>query len=170
MTRSIQTVLVNQYEASLRMLGSCIELYPDQRWREPVVQITYDQVVFHTLFFTDVYLGRTLAEAKQQDFHRQHAESFANYEEIGGGLQQAHYDKPFLVEYLGHCRDKAKQVLALETEADLNAQPGFEWLKFTRLEAHLYNIRHIQHHTGALSILVHGETKASIPWAGSGWD
>ncbi|MEM8494496.1 MAG: DinB family protein [Planctomycetota bacterium] len=169
MARPIQDALIAQYEASLRMLNSCIELCPQPRWREHVVQMTYDQVVFHTLFFTDVYLGHTLDEVKQQDFHIRYAETFADYEEVGGGLQQAHYDKPFVVEYLEHCRDKAKRVLAEETEADLNAQPGFEWLKFTRLEAHLYNVRHIQHHTGALSILVHGDTKAWIPWAGSGW-
>ncbi|MEM7624030.1 MAG: DinB family protein [Planctomycetota bacterium] len=170
MSDTVQASLAAQFEAGLRMLNSCIELCPDARWHQPVVKMTYDQVVFHTLFFTDVYLGRTLDDVKRQDFHRQHIETFAEYEEIGGGLQQAHYDKPFASAYLEHCRDKATRTLAEESMEALLARPGFEWLKFSRMEAHLYNLRHIQHHAGALSILVRGDTQQGIPWAGSGWD
>jgi len=32
----------------------------------------------------------------------------------------------------------------------LNEQSGFEWYAFSRLELHLMNIRHIQHHTAEL--------------------
>lgn len=152
------------------MLRSCIDQCSDDRWQAPVAQITFDQAVFHTLFFTDVYLGRTLEEAKRQEFHLEHRETFADYEEIGGGLQQAHYDKPFSVVYLDHCRDKARRVLTSETPSDLNARPGFEWLKFSRLETHLYNLRHVQHHAGALSLCIRLDAGGGIPWAGSGWD
>lgn len=39
-------------------------------------------------------------------------------------------------------------MLAEESEADLACESGFG-RPFSRAEMHLYNIRHIQHHTGA---------------------
>ncbi len=166
----INDVLADQYAAALRMLRSCVEMCPDDRWESRVVDMTFDQVVFHTLFFTDIYLGHTLDEGKQQGFHREHAEVFGEYEEIGGGLQKAHYDKPFIYTYFDHCRDKSRRVLEAETAEDLASTPGFEWLKFSRLEAHLYNIRHVSQHLGALSILVRRDTGKGVPWVGTASD
>jgi hypothetical protein len=33
----------------------------------------------------------------------------------------------------------------------LDAASGFDWLPFNRFELHLYNMRHLQHHTGQLT-------------------
>jgi hypothetical protein len=33
---------------------------------------------------------------------------------------------------------------------DYNAPSGFSWIPLNKLELQLYNIRHIQHHTGEL--------------------
>jgi hypothetical protein len=33
---------------------------------------------------------------------------------------------------------------------DFDAPSGFFWLPFSKLELQLYNIRHVQHHTGQL--------------------
>jgi uncharacterized damage-inducible protein DinB len=32
----------------------------------------------------------------------------------------------------------------------MEEKSGFDWLPTNRMELHLYNIRHIQHHTGQL--------------------
>jgi hypothetical protein len=48
------------------------------------------------------------------------------------------------------------ETLASETRESLERESGFRWLPFSRSELHVYNIRHVQHHTGQLSAYVRG--------------
>ena len=48
--------------------------------------------------------------------------------------------------------DRVNEVVLPETEAELSADAGFEWIPFSRAELHVYNIRHIQHHAAQLSL------------------
>lgn len=57
MLDSFKTVLANQYEAALCTLNMCIDQCPDSGWDSPVANLTFSQVAFHALFFTDYYLG-----------------------------------------------------------------------------------------------------------------
>ncbi|MBM82131.1 MAG: hypothetical protein CMJ78_16305 [Planctomycetaceae bacterium] len=159
----------NQYEAALCMIGLCIKQCPDSHWSEFVASLKFCQAAFHTLFFTDVYLGQNLDELRKQQFHINHAETFGDYEEIGGGLQQALYDKAFVEAYLSHCRQKMTSVLANETDESLNTIADFDWIKFSRAELHVYNIRHIHHHAAQLSLRLRLDHGDGIPWVGTGW-
>ncbi|WP_145057765.1 hypothetical protein [Adhaeretor mobilis] len=129
------------------------------------------QVMFHTLFSTDLYLGEDVSSQREQPFHLEHASTFKGYEEIGGGLQQRTYEKPFISDYLQHCRVKAKSVIAAETARTLAQLPGFSWIKDfeTRDELHVYSIRHLQHHAAQLSLRLKLDTGKGIGWVGSGW-
>ena len=42
---------------------------------------------------------------------------------------------------------------------------GFHWLKFSRLELHVYNIRHLQHHVGQLNAALRRHQAEGIKWA-----
>ena len=108
-----------------------------------IANLKYCQVAFHALFFADTYLGPNLRSLREQPFHRENASIFSDYEELGGGVQRAVYDKSFIEAYLQHCRDKASKAIAAESAETLSIRPGFDWLKFTRAEVHVYNIRHI---------------------------
>jgi uncharacterized damage-inducible protein DinB len=66
------------------------------------------------------------------------------------------------------------ETIAAETLQSLQAPSGFEWIKFSRGELHLYNIRHLQHHAGQLSACLRRlnpslRDRNSLPWIGSGW-
>ncbi len=50
----------------------------------------------------------------------------------------------------------------------LDADSGFYWLPFNKFELQLYNIRHIQHHTGQLTDRL--RQAAMLAFAGSGDD
>jgi len=56
------------------------------------------------------------------------------------------------------------------TATPLEAPSGFPWIPLTRLELHLYNIRHAQHHTGQLVDRVRRDGGASVVWVGRGTD
>ncbi len=169
MLDAYKELIARQFEASLCMLGACVDRCPEENWHEPVANLKFCQVAFHALFFTDVYLGPDVESLREQPFHREHATLFADYEEIGGGVQQAVYEKPFIRDYLEHCRAKAASVLAGETEETLIRRAGFDWLDLSRDELHVYNIRHIHHHAAQLSLRLRLDTGEGIPWVGSGW-
>jgi hypothetical protein len=162
-------LLVHQFEAALCTLNSCIDRCPATLWNSPVANLAFCQVAFHTLFFTDVYLGHNLESLRQQQFHRDNADFFRDYEELEDRKQQLLYDEPSVKNYLTHCRQKALDVVAAETAESLAARAGFDRLKFNRAELHVYSIRHIQHHAAQLSLRLRLDVNQEICWCGSGW-
>ena len=169
MLETYKSSISHQYEAALCMLFLGVERCPDEIWGAPVANHKYCQTVFHTLIFTDLYLGQDKESLYDQPFHREHASVFADYEEFEDRQPQALYEKSFTRTYLEHCRNKAQQVVSAETEETLHEPSGFDWLKFSRAELHVYNIGHIHHHAAQLSLRLRLDTGEGIPWAGSGW-
>ncbi len=162
-------VLLQQYEAALCTLNHCIEKSPEPVWQGKVVNMTFDQVVFHTLFFTDYYLGKWPEDLKNQPYHRKNADFFADYEEMEPRVQVQRYTKDSLSNYLQYCRSKAEEFLTTEGPTDLERECGFPPKTFSRAELHVYNIRHIQHHAGQLIMRLRLDSEVDTPWFGSGW-
>jgi len=169
MLESYKQLISRQYEAALCMLSECIEQCPDANWNAPVANLKFCQAAFHALFCTDLYLGPDVDSLRDQKFHRDRAAAFADYEELEDRPQQAVYEKSFIDEYVQHCREKSQQVVSSETEEILGGPSGFDWLKFSRAELHVYNIRHIHHHAAQLSLRLRLDTGEGIRWVGSGW-
>jgi hypothetical protein len=165
---TLKEALTHQFEAALCTLNACIGAAPQEAWNAPVGSLAFCQVAFHTLFFADYYLGPNPESFRGQQFHRGNQASFRDYEELENRPQRLFYDKPFIDAYLRHCRDKASRTLAAETAETLHGPSGFKQ-GVSRAEAHLYNIRHIQHHAAQLSLRLRLDFKIEIPWIGSGW-
>jgi hypothetical protein len=51
-------------------------------------------------------------------------------------------------------------------QLELDAESGFSWLPFSKLELQLYNIRHIQQHTGELMERLGTCANIDIDWIG----
>ncbi|MEX2141167.1 MAG: DinB family protein [Pirellulales bacterium] len=169
MLDTFKELIGHQFEAAFCALNACVERCPEAAWNAPVANLAFCQVAFHTLFFADFYLGQNEDAFRQQPFHREHALFFRDYEELEDRKQQLLYDRPSITVYLQHCRQKAAQVIAAETTESLTVLAGFPWLKFSRAELHVYNIRHIQHHAAQLSLRLRIDFNADLPWCRSGW-
>ena len=169
MINTYKELIANQFEAVFCMLGTCVDRCPDTNWHARVANLKFCQVAFHTLIFTDLYLGRDLESFRQQAFHRKNVAVFADYEELEDRVPQQVYDKSFVKAYLQHCRDKASRVITAETVETLNIRPDFERKDFPRAELHVNNIRHIHHHAAQLSLRLRLDTNEDIPWINSGW-
>ena len=169
MLDTYKEMVANQYEAALCMLGACVDRCPNSNWQGRVAKYKFCQVTFHTLIFTDLYLGPDVDSLGKQPFHLEHASIFADYEELEDRVPVHTYDKSFIRAYLQHCRDKASSVIAEETEEALNQNPGFERKHFSRAELHVSNIRHIHHHAAQLSLRLRLDTNEDVPWVHSGW-
>jgi len=51
-------------------------------------------------------------------------------------------------------------------QTDLEAESGFYWLPFNKLELQFYNIRHIQQHTGELYERLGTRANIELDWVG----
>ncbi len=169
MASVIKQAFSGQFEAALCTLRNCVDRCPDKLWNTPVAELEFNQAAFHALFYADVYLGQNTQALREQEFHRQCAEAFADYEELEDRRQQNKYTRSFVNQYIEHCLNKARVVIAAETEASLAARCGFEWLEISRAELYIYNTRHLQHHAAQLSLRLRLNEDEFIGWIRNGW-
>jgi uncharacterized damage-inducible protein DinB len=167
MAEHLNQILVNQFEAALRMLKGCIEACPADHWEAKIANDTFRQIAYHTLFFVDLYLSPTEESFQLRELNQRGGDERG--EELSAGLSKVE-----TLEYLRLCRQKMLETLAVETADSLAGPSGFSYKKFTRAELYVYNIRHVQHHTGALSAHLRrtipslGDPK-SLRWVSAGW-
>lgn len=163
--------IASQFEAAFLTLQKCIDQCPDESWHQPVANRVYSQSLFHALFFGDLYLGESMERMKEQDFHRAHSEEFSDYEELKYDVEPVKtYERSFVQTYLDFCRSKAKLEVGGESEDSLLAQVNSPWHTFSRLEMHVYNIRHLQHHGAQLILRLRLNHNPEIDWVRNGYD
>jgi hypothetical protein len=171
MIELLKKSLAAQYEAAFCMLNRCLEACPDEQWHGQVGNLAFWHVVYHTLYYTDLYLSRDEAAFRAPPFHRENYHLFGKtpwppHEEV---ISDIPYDRAALCEYLAHCRRKAAESIAAESAESLAGPSGFWWYKIPRAEFHLNNIRHVQHHAAQMSLYLRKSAGAAIDWVGSGW-
>ena len=169
MLDTFKGLIASQFEAALCTLNICIDRCPEASWDAPVGNWPFCQVAFHTLFFTDYYLGLNEESLRRQSFHRDNERFFGDYEQLEDRKPVSRYVKASIRKYMDHCREKVKQVIASETAESLSAKAGFEGREFSRAELHVYTIRHIQHHAAHMSLRLRIDAQQEIPWIGIGW-
>ena len=164
-----QQLLISQFEASLAMLAQCVARCPEPLWQAPVARYPFSQVVFHTLFFTDFYLGRSPEGFESQPFHQNNSALFSDYEQLQDREPVETYERDDIKRYLAFVRAKAVATVEAETEETLAAPAQFPRRRCSRAETHVYNIRHVQHHVGQLSMRLRLDGVTEFPWIDHGW-
>jgi hypothetical protein len=136
-------IIQSQYCAALEMLKQAVEHCPDALWNAAGDKNKFWQIAYHALFYTHLYLQKTVAGfkpwAKHQDGTQQPGSAAEN--------TSAAYAREEILAYLAICQEEVAEKVRL---LDLEAPSGFEWLPFSKLELQIYTIRHIQQHAGEL--------------------
>ncbi len=124
---------------------------------------TFRQIAYHTLFFVDLYLSPAESAFQLRELHHRGGDESGTAPSVG-------LPKDETLSYVAICRQKAVETLASEAPESLQRESGFSWLPFSRGELHLYNIRHVQHHTGQMSAYLRriGEDSEGW-WVKTGW-
>lgn len=162
----LNDILASQFEAALCMMHHCIKACADKDWEGRIANQTFRQSAYHTLFFVDFYLSPSQESFQLRDLHHEGGDERGPA--VSPGLS-----KDQTLAYLAICREKARETLAEESDGILQGPCGFP-RKLSRAELHIYNIRHIQHHTGQLSAYLRRldptlSDDRVIGWVGSGW-
>jgi hypothetical protein len=150
-----------QLGAALDMLENAVVACPEELWSDRSQQPELWYAVYHTLFFLDLYLSGSV-------------EGFLppppfNLDELdpAGILPERPFTKGELQPYLEHCRAKARATIAALTDETAREVRRFPWgPEMNFLELLLYNLRHVQHHTAQLNLLLRRETGAAPGWVG----
>ena len=159
-------VIKSQYYASLEMLERAVESCPESMWADATHKNKFWHIAFHALFYTHLYLQPAQEDFVPWEKHRQDYQFMGpvpwpphNTPEIGKP-----YSKEDVLEYLELCKLQVEeQITALNLEAD----SGFEWLPFKKLELQFYTIRHLQNHVGELCERLGETANIDVDWVGS---
>jgi len=166
MLEHVRKILEGQFEAGLCMLDECIRRCPPEQWDGRIAKYPFWHVAYHTLCFVDVYLSRRDEEWKPQvgegGMHP------LGRTELDEEYPSRSFEQQELLDYLAFCRRKLGDALGTETNESLQGGSGFAHLPISRMELHVYNIRHIQHHTGQLSAFVR-KAGVNTRWVKTGW-
>lgn len=155
--------LVSQYKNALRMLANVIDLCPEKLWDDAAnYENTYWRIVYHTLFYTSLYLSENAGLFAPWEMHEPNYNCLGQLTDDGESIAiTTRYLKTELSGYLQSI------VLGLDEhidEGNLTAPSGFYWLPMNKFELYLYNLRHIQHHTGQLVERLHGVGVSGVAW------
>lgn len=167
-----RSVTIGQFEAALGMMKICLERCPEELWDTHIAQMPFWLVAYHTLCFVDCYLAPSDEAWQPRQTEGNgigpgglHPKGRAELEDE---FPSRRFERGELLAYVEICRTRLHEAMAAETAESLAGPSGFAWVKTSRAELHLYNLRHAAHHVGALSAFLHRHN-VGVSWVFSGF-
>lgn len=154
MLSSLKTILSHQFGASIDMLENALMFCPDELWN---TKSKFWYIAYHTLFYLDYYLSDSpLTFLPPAPFTLSELDADA--------LPDRVYSKDELLAYLKFGRQKCRDVIDALTPQSAGKRFINENKNYNVIEILLYNIRHVQHHTGQLNLLLRQEMNDAPGW------
>lgn len=166
MISSIREILWNQFGASIDMLINVVANCPDDYYKS---NKRFYYIAFHSAILLDYYLTIPPSDFKPfLSFTRMEAADIPK-EALGDLVPDKVYAKDALVEYLKRSRAKCQALVQSLTDEKLferfteGNEPGD--MDYPILEIVLYNMRHTQHHTAQLNMMIRQDFDKHIDWS-----
>jgi DinB superfamily len=147
-----------QFGAAIDALENAINTCPEEVWNDRSQYHEYWYWTYHTLFWLDYYLADN-----HKDFKPPQPFTMSEFDP-SGALPDHVYTTDELLVYLEHGRNKCRKVINAITDEWANQEYEFGKLSLSFAELLLYNMRHVQHHTAQLNMLLRLRADK-----GSGW-
>lgn len=160
MDSPVNTLIWQQFGAAIDMLENAVSACPDQLWSD---EPTFCQLAHHTLFFLAYYLSDdTPIEA---EYTPPPPFTKSEFEDVPPMVR---YSKEDILGYLRHGRQKLRDQLTGNTTEDLLTKRFVsDYHDFTLFELLLYNMRHVQHHTAQMNMLLRQAGETPPDWVGA---
>jgi hypothetical protein len=157
--RTLKEILWLQLGASLDMLGNAVSACPKELWERPSDQMGFWYMAYHALWFLDHDLSPAGGEFAPPAF------DIHNYELAIKEPPYLHsYSKSDVQEYLQHCRLRAQGAIERLDDPNPRVLRGCERAKANATEVIVGQIRHIQHHSAQLNLLLRQATDSAPGW------
>ncbi|UCF35826.1 MAG: DinB family protein [Acidobacteriota bacterium] len=163
-------VIGRQYAASIEMLKNAVDACPEALWDDRSDGTPIWHIVYHTIFFCDLYLTENLEAFKPRDYHVDHYHFLpGDYKEFGGIVKTPErcYSTAQMLEYADHCTRKAKAVFASLNEKRARERCGFWWYELNVGEFLINSLRHNQHHGAQIALILRRRADIGIDWLGT---
>lgn len=150
-----------QFGAAIDSLERAIDACPDELWGDRSRYPEYWYLVYHTLFFLDYNTSVTV-----EGFAPPAPFTLAELDPEGV-MPERVYTKDELRRYLEHGREKTRARIArMSDEESSRARRLGSKSQGTELDLLLYNMRHVQHHTAQLNLILRQVTDSAPGWVG----
>lgn len=159
-----------QIGAAIDELEGAVKACPDNSWRAPLWDNVdrphfflpeFWYVVYHTLFWLDLYLtGAEEGFAPPPPF-------MLVEQNDEGPLPERPYSKDELQSYLRDCRARCRATIEGLTEEGAQRRCRFSWGEVSFGELLLYNMRHVQEHAAQLNLMLGQHGGATTDWVAS---
>ena len=156
MDTATKETLWKQFGASIDMLENAISLCTDELWDNGKNLFWYN--AYHCLFYLDYYL--TLEPNK---FSPPSPYTLSEFDP-NGAMPDRVYSKEELLSYLRHSRKKCHDLIAGMTDEIANSRWADAYKNYSVFEMLLYNMRHVQHHTAQLNLLLRQVINDAPKW------
>lgn len=148
-------ILWKQFGASIDMLENAIAGCPAALW-DADTKFWYN--AYHCLFYLDYYLS-----TDPQNFLPPAPFTLSEFDP-NGAMPDRVYSKEELLSYLKFCRTKCSRLIAALTAETATERWINPYKNYSIIEILLYNMRHVQHHTAQLNLLLRQGANQSSPW------
>jgi len=167
MTNKIQESLWGQFGASIDMLINVISNCPDNYL---ATNKRFYYLAYHSVIFLDYYLSIPPKDFSPILTFTIKDEDQRPPESIGDMIPDKIYSRQELIDYVKHSRLKCEKLIeSLTDDEKLNIRftEGNEEgdMDYPILEILLYNMRHTQHHTGQLNLIMQQDLNKHLEWA-----
>jgi hypothetical protein len=156
MDATVRVALWRQFGAALDMLENAVIACPADLWDDRSMRPEFWYLAFHTLFFADLScFGRIEGFAPPSPFSLNELE----YDGIVGP-----YAKDDILRYVEHVRERGRTAVAALTDQGAQELRRFPWVELNACELFLYNLRHVQHHTAQMNLILRQVTNSAPDW------
>lgn len=155
---TLKTVLWQQFGAAIDMLENAIIACPEDLWGNRAEQPEFWYVVYHTLFWLDLYLSDS-----PEGFTPPNPFTLVELDPAGL-LPERVYTKDELNNYLKHGRKKCQTTINAMTDEKSHQRFVFGSIDLSFIELHLYNMRHVQYHAAQLNLILRQKADSAPRW------
>jgi hypothetical protein len=140
------------------MLENGLVACPESLWDDRAQRPEFWYVVYHTLFFLDLYLSGSVEGFSPP------APFTLDELDPRGLLPERPFTKDELQTYLEHGRGKCRRVIEALTDEKARERCVFSWVEMSFMELLLYNMRHVQHHAAQLNLILRQKIDSAPGW------
>jgi hypothetical protein len=151
-------ILWQQFGAAIDMLENAMIACPDEVWGNRSRRPEFWYISYHTLFWLDLYLSDSV-----EGFTPPAPYTLGEMDPAGLFPERV-YTKDELQSYLEHGRKKCRATFEALTNEKADQICGFKWIEGSVAELHLYNMRHVQHHTAQLNLILRQTIDSAPRW------
>lgn len=145
MENFFKITLWKQFGAAIDMFENAVTSCPDYLWTDAS---QYWYKAYHCLFFLDYYLTDD-----PDNFMPPEPFTLSEFDPEGM-LPERVYEKSELISYIKFCREKCRKLISSLTEEKMKLRFINQYFDCSKIEILLDNMRHVQHHTGQLNLLL----------------